>query len=94
MKLRSRPEPAGWMLCESLKILVILSCFAILTACGTTKIEPIPDGPCPLYPELITLTQEMIEATPKHVQSVVVQNYILLDEYAQKLEVRAGCGTQ
>lgn len=90
MTLKNRQDHDGWMLSESLKIVAILSCFAILTGCAT-KIEPIPDVPCPLYPELIPLDQEMIDATPKHVQSVVVQNYLLLDEYARKLEVRAGC---
>jgi hypothetical protein len=72
-----------------LKILAALSCFAILTSCGTTPTtDPLP---CPLYPELITIDEELSAATPKHVQAIVIQNYILLDEYARKLEVMAGC---
>jgi len=61
----------------------------ILTSCASNEvIEPIP---CPLYPELLVLDPELARVTPLAVKALVVQNYLLLDDYAQKLEVRAGC---
>lgn len=64
--------------------------FATLTACAATetKTEPVP---CPPYPELLLIEDELVKATPKRVISITVQNYLLLDEYIQKLEVRAEC---
>ena len=73
---------------RKLKTLGILSCFAILTACADQGIDPVP---CPLYPELIPLDPELAAEVSPIVKEIVVQNYLLLDEYAQKLEVRAGC---
>ena len=60
-----------------------------LTSCATRTI--IAENECPLFPELIELDQEMIEATPAHVQSVVIENYIKLVEWGEKLEIRANC---
>ncbi len=73
-----------------LRILAALSLFAILTSCASDPIvlEAIP---CPLFPELVVLDEEMEAATPAHVISAVTENYILLIEWGEKLEVRAGC---
>ena len=75
---------------KRLKTLAILSCFVILAACATKNeiIEPIP---CPLYPVLFELDPELAAATPSAVKVIVVQNYLMLDAYAQRLEVRANC---
>ena len=73
-----------------LRILVALSLSAILLACASPAIlEPIP---CPPFPELIQIDEEMEADTPDYVVSSVIENYIRLIEYAEKLEVRAGCG--
>ena len=58
-------------------------------SCATRTI--VAENECPLFPELIELDQEMIEATPAHVQSVVIENYIMLVEWGERLELRANC---
>jgi len=73
---------------KNLMKLVSPASLMILTACATTIPEPLP---CPAYPELIALDPEIAAEVPARVKAVVTQNYILLDEYAQRLEVRAGC---
>ena len=62
-----------------------MTLFVIPVACGTTG--TIPDVPCPLRPELI---QTELDAS-EEVKEIVVENYLRLIEYAEKLEVRAGC---
>jgi len=87
--LKNRHDHAEWMPSKSLMILAIVLSLAILTACAkNVRTEPVP---CPLYPELLVLDPELAAATPLAVKALVVQNYLLLDDYAQKLEVRAGC---
>lgn len=57
----------------------------ILTACGNAK--TIPDYPCPARPTLETVNLDVSD----EVRAIVVENYIRLMDYAQKLEIRAGC---
>ena len=72
-----------------LRILVVLLLSVILTGCATTIVAS--DTPCPLFPELLLIDEEMEAETPPFVISTVVMNYSLLIEYSEKLEVRAGC---
>ena len=72
-----------------LRILVVLLLLGILTACATTIVAS--DTPCPLFPELLTIDEEMEAETPQFVIATVVTNYSLLIEYAEKLALRAGC---
>ena len=68
-----------------LRILALMALFVIPIACGQN--QTIPDFPCPNRPELLN-TDEQVSA---EVIEVVTENYIRLIEYAEKLEVRAGC---
>ncbi len=58
-------------------------------SCATTT-API-ELPCPLFPELIVIDEEMEAATPPYVIESVTENYIRLIEYAERLEIRANC---
>ena len=72
-----------------LRILTTLLFLVTLTSCATApKISPLP---CPNYPEFIVIDDELKEATPKVVRAIVTENLLLLDAYAQELEVLAGC---
>ena len=78
----------------------------MLTSCGTT-IEPIPDGPCPnlpLFENVEKDTEEymrsvlndpngdpVLQTVFRDLIDTVVANNITWDEFARKLEVRAGC---
>ena len=68
-----------------LRVLVLMSLFAIPIACGQN--QTIPDVPCPLRPELI---ETELEASDE-VKAMVIENYLRLIEHVEKLEVRAGC---
>ena len=70
--------------------LAVLVLLGTLTSCATELVilEPIP---CPLFPELITIDEEMEGATPPFVIAAVTENYMRLIEWGEKLEVRAGC---
>lgn len=59
--------------------------FAIPIACGQN--QTIPDVPCPERPELLNTELEASE----EVKRLVIENYLRLIEYAEKLETRAGC---
>ena len=54
-------------------------------ACG--HVETIPEVPCPERPELIGTDLEASD----EVKAIVVENYLRLIEYAEKLETRAEC---
>ena len=62
-----------------------MALFVIPIACGGN--QTIPDVPCPLRPELI---QTELDAS-EEVKEIVVENYLRLIEYAEKLETRANC---
>lgn len=74
---------------ENLTRLVILLSFVILTGCVTTNC--VTDLPCPVYPELNVIDEELAAATPKIVRELTQENYVLIDEYVKKLESRLEC---
>jgi len=57
--------------------------------CETTEI--MSDVPCPNRPALINLEMDEILRMEEETMIKVASNQIMLKEYAQKLEVRAGC---
>lgn len=89
MRLKNKHDHDAPTYSKRETILVTILYLLTLTACaGSPEIEPIP---CPLFPELIALDEELVNDTPPAVRAAVTENYLRLDEYARKLEVRAGC---
>ena len=72
------------------KILAVLLLSVIPTACASERVI-IAESECPLFPELIVIDEEMEAATPPLVREAVLENYILLIEWGEKLELRANC---
>ena len=49
------------------------------------------ENDCPAFPELISLDEEMVKATPEYVREIVSENYIRLIEWGELMENRANC---
>ena len=74
-----------------LSMMIVLS--LILTGCAVTK-RVVLENDCPDFPELLTLNEEMWEATPPHVRGVVNENYIRLIDWGELMENRANCNLE
>ena len=73
-----------FLLARNSRLIIILG---LMTLTSCSGIKTIPDFPCPDRPELLTTEAEASD----EVRAIVTENYIRLIEYAEKLEVRAGC---
>lgn len=68
--------------------MTLLALSLILSACGATKIDPLP---CPSRPVLEPLTRSEVLSMDVEVQEKIVASRVALVAYAKKLEIRAGC---
>ena len=73
-----------------LKMLAVLTLSAIQIACAGERVV-IVENDCELFPELVELDQEMVDATPRHVIEIVTENYIRLIDWGESMEDRANC---
>jgi len=66
--------------------------WAILIALvGCSHTPEVADLPCPVAPELVGIPVEKQQLMEPETLEIVVNNMILLMQYAERLEARLGC---